>query len=169
MPLLSVSCVPETQETPLGVWKSEEPKIIMYLKPEYRNVPVRLTTFNHLGQYYIDDYALNVFIFSGPGTRIRIVYVIESTSNINGIELTGYVGNGIHRTLLVIGNWSLVRGQLHLTLSASFRERLGVRVIVFDKLEDYPEIDPDDWITESIEHWMERRHLQGEAEYLYDE
>ena len=37
---LLASCLPETLERPYGVWMSEEPRIILYLKPEYQ-FPVR--------------------------------------------------------------------------------------------------------------------------------
>ena len=56
--LLASSCLPEPQEPPMGIWKSEDPEIIMYLMPEYRNVPAVLpvpAAFYHLVSYHTDD------------------------------------------------------------------------------------------------------------------
>ena len=145
--LVISSCLPETQEPPFGVWKSEEPKLIMYFKPEYRNVPVRLpVSFSHLGLYHTNDSILNVFISSDPGRRLRIIY--------DDYELTS---RELSLSALLVGDWRLRGEQIHLTLTAQFREKYGLRVVVFDRLEDYPEIDPEDWITEHIAYLIERQ------------
>ena len=63
-------------------------------------------------------------------------------------------------TTLLAGHWRLRREQLHLTPTPAFQERLGVEVIIFDRLEEYSALDPEDWITEHIEHLMQVRSSQ---------
>lgn len=149
--LFITSCFPLPQEPPLGVWKSEEPEIIMYFKPEYRNLPTGLGWYNHLGKYFAEDYELNVIIMPHAATRIRIIYDIELASS----------GGMTHATFL-IGDWRLRRGQLHLTPTPFYQERLGVNVIIFNKIEDYPALDPTEWITDNIEKLIEFQKLLEE-------
>ena len=146
--MLNSSCLPESQEPPSGIWKSEEPNIIMYFKPEYRNVPLRLAAFNHLAVYYANGSASNVFILSGPGRRVSITNDIKVRSN------------GTYYTYILIGDWRLRREQLYLTPTPAFQEKLGVETIIFNRLEDYPEINHEDWITEHIAYLIERQSLQ---------
>jgi len=78
---LFASCTPETPEPPYGVWMSDEPRIVLYFKQEYR-VPDRLI---YVGFYTIDEVETKVFAHFGRG-RTFIIH------DLTGITEGGHIG-----------------------------------------------------------------------------
>ena len=56
--LVLPSCVPDTPEPPYGVWKSEDPHIVLFFKPEHR-IPIGMPAY--LGFYTVDSTETKVF------------------------------------------------------------------------------------------------------------
>ncbi|MCL2841605.1 MAG: hypothetical protein FWE05_12635 [Defluviitaleaceae bacterium] len=127
------SCLPETPEPPYGVWVSENPRIVMYFKPEYQ---ISMYPPIYIGSYILDDVETKVFANFGSGLRFGI-YPLSSF-----IEGSGGVTRG---GSLLIGSYRVIRGEIHYTLTPPFQEELGVRTIIFRRVEDYRPIDPYDW------------------------
>ena len=63
------SCLPETLDPPYGVWLSEKPRIILYIKPEYR---ISVGTPSYFGFYTVNDVETKIFAQFGAGFRFAI-------------------------------------------------------------------------------------------------
>jgi len=126
--------MPYTPEPPYGVWRSEEPNITLFFRPEYRNVPTQFDNFSYLGLYVVGDEELRVFVTFGNGPRFRIQEFKYSNK-----------GDNISIFPLFIGNWRVVGDQIHYTLTPHFQEQLGITTIIFHRLEYYDPIDPYYW------------------------
>lgn len=147
--MLISSCVPEKELPPDGVWKSEEPNLILFLLPEYKNFPIRTAGTSYLGIYAVDGYKLRVFPSFGT-VNFSINYDIAISRG----------GAGVSVNNMIIGRWRLVDGQIHYTPNPPFRERLGYELIIFHEIEYYDPIDPTEWITEELEALIEHREEQ---------
>jgi len=66
---LLTSCLPDTPEPPYGVWMSEEPRIVLYLKPEYR-MPMNMPIF--VGYYTVGGIDTKIFATFGHGLQFSI-------------------------------------------------------------------------------------------------
>jgi len=127
---------------PNGVWRSEEPRIIFYFKPEYL-VPIGTpdsrshtgVSFKPLypGIYTLDDIDTKVFVEFGRNMTIRCV--TDSTRLIEAY----------YREVRE-------REEIRLVLFSPYYERLGIREIVFRRMEDYDQIDPHYWFPEFFVH-----------------
>ena len=134
--LLFTACIPETPEPPYGVWVSEEPRIVLYFKPEYR-LPV--ATPNYLGIYTLNDVDTKVFARFGNGLQFAIYDLSEPRD-------VAKTGDGIwHSGRLIAGTYRLVRDEIHYIMSPYLQEQLGVDVIVFRQVEDYEPINSYYW------------------------
>jgi len=130
--LMLASCLPKTPDPPYGVWMSEEPKIVLYLKPEYR-IPIGPPSY--LGFYILDGVETKVIAHFGNGLRFRLY-------DHTGLREDG----GISGSGLIIGDYRVVRNEIHYTLTPYFQEQIGVKIIIFHNVEDnYDPIDPYDW------------------------
>ena len=129
---LLASCVPDTPDPPYGVWVSEEPRIVLFFKPEYR-IPVG--PLSYLGFYTVEGVETKIFANFGNGLRFEIF-------NLTGLsEEGGIVGSG----RLLVGNYRVAGSEIRYTLTPYFQERLGISTIVFRLMEDYDPIDPYYW------------------------
>jgi len=128
---LLTSCVPDTPDPPYGVWVSEEPRIVLFLKQEYR-IPVASPSYPAL--YELDGVELKVFVSISTGPQFGI-YHLGSLSE----------GGGPSGPALLIGPYRVVANEIRYTLNPPFQERLGISTIVFRLMEDYDPIDPYYW------------------------
>ena len=131
------SCNTGRHYPPVGVWKSEYPNIILYLKQDYLRPG---TLFQHLGMYTTaaDD---EIKIFTTFTIRAPSFSVFKTTAvrESNG-------SRGIHgEDQLFSGSFRVKGEQIHYTLTPAFRERTGHDVIIFHLQENYDPINPEDW------------------------
>ena len=141
--ILFTSCVPEPVPLPYGVWKSENPDIILYLKDHHVILQSEIHP-QHVGIYIRNDEKLRIFPTTGNAQWLYIRYNL------------GLSPEGRHTdTILVSGVWSLVDDQMHYRLFRESQERLGVRQIIFNQVEYYEPIDLADWITPELELLIE--------------
>jgi len=135
-PLLS-SCVPYTPRPPEGVWQSEEPRLVMYFLPEYRNIPRQHGNFSYLGVLALDDDEIGVVITFGNGSWVGFIdtrdYLEDGRLKPESRGLGG-------------GDLRILENQIRFSPNAFFRERVGgYRHIFFNQIEDYDPIDPSEW------------------------
>ena len=141
---LLTACRPEPVEPPYGVWKSENPYVILYINENQYIFHQSGTAWRHLGIYNKFGEELKVFPRFPVGNSFDIVYNL------------GLRGVGLSSTTLASGSWRMVNDQLHFNLTRQFQEHLGIRRIVFNRIADYdPNIEPEDWITPEIETLLE--------------
>jgi hypothetical protein len=135
MLILFTACRPDDPEPPYGVWVSEEPRIVLYVQPEYL-VPTFNLTF--IGRYEIDGYDRKIFLSFHRVSRM-VLY--------EGLRfLEGGAGSGLNffGTILV-GDFRVIGDEMHYTLTPYFQEQMRVRTIIFRRIDDYDPIDPYDW------------------------
>lgn len=143
------SCLPETVEPPYGVWSSENPNITLYLK-DYEDILQMGFPWRRVGIYTKNEETLHVFPTFGPATRFNIRYNIYLSS-----------GGALASTTLASGSWQLRNDQMYFNLTPHFQEQLGVRRIIFNRLEEYDPINPEDWITPEIIALIEDRERRA--------
>jgi len=132
--LALASCLPDTPDPPPeGVWVSEEPRIVLFLMPEYR-LPVGMPEF--IALYTIEDVETKVFVLFGNGLEFEI---LDYTGR------CGEIGALVRGAVLLSGTYRVVRNEIHWSLLPTFRERLGVSTVIFRQIENYNPIDPYDW------------------------
>jgi len=131
MLFLLTSCIPDTPDPPYGVWVSEEPRIVLFFKPEYR-IPVGMPSY--IGIYVLDGVETKIFAHFGNGLRFRIQHLDSLT-----------VRGGLTDSSLLEGNYRVTGEEIRYTLTTPFQERLGIRTIVFRLMDDYDPIDPYYW------------------------
>jgi len=134
---VSSSCRPETPEPPYGIWLSENPRIVLYFTPEYR-LPV--PSIHYLALFTIDDVEIKAVAHFGPG-RLVVIDDIRDTRGIGG-------GRSSYTGTLIGGSYQLVGNEIHFRPSEHCQERLGVRRIIFHRIDDYEPIDPYYWYPE---------------------
>lgn len=99
--LSASSCVPSPIEPPQGVWINDDFGIVLYILPEYRNIPVQTGNFSYLGVYVVDDIEIGVFVSFGNRQEFELI-------DIAYLRDDGIVdGSG----LLLWGLWQLVDDQ----------------------------------------------------------
>ena len=130
---LSSSCVPQTPPPPLGVWKSYNPNIILFLKPSY--LMQQVSPISYLGVYVADSYEIKMFVHFGNGLRFRLT----EASYLREDDIINNLGS------FLVGTYRVVGDQIHYTLTPAFRERTGYDIIIFHQLENYDPINPEDW------------------------
>jgi hypothetical protein len=127
--LFTTSCRSEPVDPPYGVWVSEEPRIVLFFKPEYRTPRAR----GYLGLYTIDDVETKVFARMHYGVRFSINPADAMTED------------GVWLIPLFVGDYRMVDDEFHYRLTPMFQERLGIDTIVFHRVYDYDPIDPYYW------------------------
>jgi len=126
------SCVPESSHPPLGVWQSMNPMITIYIDPAYQQ-PARPSHF--FGFYDLDETEIKIDVFFGG----PITFIIEDT-----LQFIKWEDTVAHNRILM-GTWAMVEDQLHFTPDPRYQERSGYEVIIFERLESYDPINPDNW------------------------
>ena len=129
------SCVPETHP-PIGVWKSESPGIILYVKPDYQPIPGH--GFRYPVTYILEGEETKAFVKFGNGPRFSVF-------DMSAIE-SGVLNIG---RWLLVGSYQIRNNELHFTLFDGAREKTGYDVIILHRLEDYDPINPEDWWSPS--------------------
>ena len=145
------SCLPRTP-IPLGVWKSDEPNIVLFIGEDYWFPQYTRRGHSSLGTYMINNEEVNVIVDFGTGS---ILSITRSTQLSTG-------GGNNRGPALLGGEFRVVRNELRLTLSATAQERTGYnRVIIFHRLRpgEYEPPNPDDWFA----------HLREETEEADDD
>ena len=141
--LLLTACLPDVAEPPFGVWMSDEPRIILYITPEYR-VPVGPIIY--LGLYTQDDIEVMLAVHFGAGRRFSLLDLTETGQG-------GGVGGGSiegirHSGMFLSGAYRVVGEEIRYTPWPHFQEKFGVSTISFRRVEDYDPIDPYYWLPE---------------------
>jgi len=126
------SCVPESI-IPYGVWASENPNIIIYFDSDYQS-----PEWNHLyvGFYTIEGTETRILARIGYGSRFRIFHhsAFDRSSGISGSPI-------------VYGEWTIENNQMHYMFNLETQERIGHEKIIFNKLDKYDPINPEDWFN----------------------
>jgi hypothetical protein len=148
--LLSSSCV-GSYHPPEGVWKSEDPDMIIYLKREY---VIKIQSGGYPGVIFEDGIEKKSFIF------FLINHPTFSIYDITDIEYGSTIGT---QTSIFSGEYRIKNNQMTYKLYPISQERTGYEQIIFTKLDDYPPINPQDWIPVEVEEEDE------EAEDVYFE
>jgi len=130
--LALASCLPDTPDPPEGVWVSDEPRIVLYLMPEYR-IPDGI--LEYLGLYTLNGVETKVLVPFGNGLQFEI-YDYTRRSNTGGL---------VAQQILLAGTYRVVRDEIHWSLFPTSQERAGVDTIVFRRVENYDPIDPYYW------------------------
>ena len=139
--LLLSSCLPDTPPPPYGVWVSEEPRIVLFFKPEYRIIE---NTSIYFGIYTINDVDTKIFTNFGNGLWLEIFDLTEPRLGRQGL---GHRLN--HSGRLLSAPYRLIGNEIHYLISPDVQEKLGVEIIVFRHTEDYVPIDPH-WIANFV-------------------
>jgi len=134
MLFLLTSCVPDTPDPPYGVWMSEEPRIVLYFKPEYR-IPIGMPSY--LGLYTLDGVDTKIFAHFGNGP-VFTVYGLEGLSERGGIIGLGIIG----------GSYRVSGDEIRLMLFQEHVEQFGFSTVIFRLIEDYEPIDPYYWFPQ---------------------
>ena len=132
--LALASCLPETPDPPEGVWVSDEPRIVLFLMPEYQ-IPRGMPEY--IGLYKIDDTETKVFVRFGNGLEFEIRDYTRRCIATGAIVAS--------TPILLYGTYRVVRDEIHWTLTPYFQEQTGMRTIVLHRVENYDSIDPYDW------------------------
>jgi len=131
---LFASCLPRTPEPPYGVWVSEEPRIVLFLRPEYR-IPIGMPSY--VGFYTIDDVETKVFAHFGTGLGLEIYHI-------TGLRRSGGISGGDN--LLLSGSYRVVNDQIRFRASRWHEGQWEESTtITFHRLEYYDPIDPYYW------------------------
>ena len=123
---------PPTPDPPYGVWVSDEPIMVLFLKPQYR---ILEDWPWYIGLYTQDNIETKIFAHFGPGTMIAVFDHTWLS------ETGGILGSG----RLLAGGYRMVRGEFHFSLNPVFQEQLGIQTIVLHRVEEYDPIDPYYW------------------------
>jgi len=133
------SCMPETPEPPYGVWVSENPKIVLYLVPEYR---IPLPSINYLALYVNDGVETKALAEFGNGLMFFIYDLTDSRE-------MWKLGSGIsHSGRLLGGTYQVAGGEIRL----HHPDQLGNNSIIFRRVESYESIDPYYGLPEFFPH-----------------
>ena len=130
--LLITSCVPDIAEPPEGVWVSENPRIILYFKPEY-SLPTSTPSF--IGMYEINSVETKVFVDLDSGLAFGLFLA-------DGLNERGRPTRGRY---LLFGTYRVINDEIHWRLSPHFQDQLGIETIIFTRLETYDPVDPYYW------------------------
>lgn len=117
------------QEFPEGVWKSEYPSIILYLTGS--------------AYLYPTQWILGVYAYDGEEAKVYVMLDTPRSSKIR-IEPITSVQNGISSEVYFQGFFTATEDAVYLTVhTGQHADRYSE--IVFHRLEDYEQINPDDW------------------------
>ena len=126
------ACMPfEPVDIPLGVWRSEYPKIILYLKEAYE-----------LAFLHRQDPFPGMYVRDGEEIRIYTRFITREILqlSIHAIDSRTRGGNSFYSGVLhVVGD------RMYYTLGSRTQERTGLTQIIFHRVFDYPPINPEDW------------------------
>ena len=126
---------------PFQIWMSEDPSMILFIDGAY-GVP-RANWFDtniYPGLYFSDDGGSIKLIISCDGNDPTLVISEIDTlvKSENGFDLRSGA--------FMVGRFSVTNDQLRLTFPRSSPWRVaGYRQIIFNRIEDYEPIDPEDW------------------------
>jgi len=134
------SCVPVENrdlELPLGVWRSAEPSITLYVLPEYQSA--LLTTNHFLGIYTVEQEEIKMVVsLDRRSGAMRLERDASYDFERNARDLAG---------TLFRGAIDILKNEMHFILDSKTQEQTGYEVIVFQRWEDYDPIDPADWFS----------------------
>ena len=128
------SCVPSL---PIGVWKSDEPNIIIFIDRTYEPPrDIRITNrIRYVGLYSTNDETVKLFMMFSPSPHFML-FKIDFLEN----------GNVRRGELLSSGEWSRQRGELHYRIVdfPAFGLEIG-DTIIFRRITDYEPPNFDEW------------------------
>jgi hypothetical protein len=127
--IFTSSCAVERDELPVGVWKSENPDIIIYFTPED---PSRYG----LGFYTKDGETEKIFIT----WHVKMPYLsIHEFSDLHKDDV-------VTGPAFIRGEWSVIEDIIYIKLEPGSQELLGQEQIIFHLIEDYEPMNLDDWL-----------------------
>ena len=139
---LCASCQ-RTHEEPMGVWKSEDPDILLYIDLDYC---VLDNTRCYYGVYTVDNEPLDVFItFTGYNPAFEIQNISDLFTEYNGIASDATYFFGYFKVK--------DDGKLYYTPTPHYQEKTGYKEIIFEKLEDYPPVNKEEWDWPRVREW----------------
>lgn len=137
--LLLTSCLPETP--PPGIWMSEEPRIVLYFKPDYQLEGMGDSMF--FGVSEIDGVERKVIVQFGHRLTLQLLDITEPREG-------GVTGHGIRFSgAVLVGTYRVNGDELTYTLNETFRGRTGIDNITFQRIEDYEPLDPE-WLANFV-------------------
>ena len=128
------ACMPTNRPyAPSGVWKSENPTIILYFDENYQAAH---RPHDFLGMYMREGEKVHIFIlFHG---QLSAFNIMSATALRNGISMSG-------DDLYYSGRFRVVGDRMYYTLGPRTQERTGLTQIIFHRVYDYPPINSEDW------------------------
>ena len=127
-------------DIPMGIWKSEDPEIVLYVDPEY---VFPNDSYYHLGTYVKDNNELKVFtVWSSFGPLLEI-HGVESMKK-NSRRGDEWLLSGTPRLEGDVLYYSCV--------DRESGERLD---IIFTRLEEYEPIKITDWFPTPRDEWID--------------
>ena len=124
------SCLPVTHP-PIGIWESENPNIRVYVKSEY----------SHSQGFYYPA----IYIVNGEETKVFARFDLGTEFTIFDLSEIREDGRINHNNWLYRGSFRLRRNVLYVSLGSIAQERTGFEQIIFNRLEEYDPINPQDW------------------------
>jgi hypothetical protein len=129
------SCTPGGwAELPEGVWKSENPDMTFYIGDEYN---IQVWTNGYPGIYTIDEEEKKFFM------HISLREWQFSTHDVTDLKHGEAIGSN---TIIFSGSFITSDNQMIYTPTSFYQNKWGYEQIIFTKLDDYPPINPQDWI-----------------------
>jgi len=138
--ILFTACLPDTVEPPYGVWVSEDPRIVLYFKPQYQ-APNSGWILRFLALYEIEgvDTRVHVHILPGRGAELRRLPA-DSKDDF-------FVTDPPLGSFLLGGTFRVERdGSMRWSLHEQGERNVGS--IRFWKDLEYDPIDPVEWFPE---------------------
>jgi len=133
----------------MGVWKSEEPSLILYIDPIYRSL---VLPFNYLGIYTVDGEEVKVFLKFDNRHRNTPALIIEATEKL--VDRDSMVRSRHENVLFNTANLRTIDDQIH--FNGWTRDANGDNIeveMIFNRLEDYDPIDPEEWFPSPRGVW----------------
>jgi len=126
--------LPETPDPPYGVWVSDDPRLVFFIKPQYR---ILEDWPWYVGIYTEHDIETKMVVRFGPAIIIEVcdLPAESETSSTRG------------SVILLTGVYRMIRGEFHFELNPVFQERLGIQTVILHRVEEYEPIDPYYWFT----------------------
>jgi hypothetical protein len=116
------------RELPPGIWKSDEPSIVLYFEHEYQH-PLRNEGPNFLGTYTTEHGEQR--IFTSLHSKAKILTLLHEDS----LDLKE--GKLYLNDALFAGWFEVIDDEMHY--------KVGDQTIIFRRVEDYEPINPEDW------------------------
>jgi hypothetical protein len=123
--ILCISACNYSDPIPNGMWKSEDPNIIIEINNDFRN-SIRGRCIG-IGEYIFKGAAIKIYFLNGPGHETQIVDA-EAYAEANQFVRSD--------NTFFKGEYKLMDGKLYLHLWNRSKEETGYEQLVFERVED---------------------------------